>query len=174
MAEPRYACRTCGTWGCSVPLCGGSRASTDVRYVNYPCPLCRGREGVLIPTMHTARMWRSHNTGELPPAYPYGQRPEPGAWTEGFGPRTVPPVRYRGIPMPDEPVDTDSWRKGVDAVRDVLRQTADLLQELNELELKKIRDGNAEQPWWYIRDQFAAVLGITFADEPPEEDEGDG
>lgn len=58
----------------------------------------------------------------------------------------------------------------------VLDKVISLLHELNKLELEKDRDGNAEQPWWYMRDGeegFTGVLGITFADELPEEDEDD-
>jgi hypothetical protein len=47
----------------------------------------------------------------------------------------------------------------------------DLLRELNRLELEKDRDGNAEQPWWYMRDSLAEALGIAFDDELPDEDE---
>lgn len=57
--------------------------------------------------------------------------------------------------------------------RATLDKVTELLQELNQMELAKDRDGNAEQPWWYIRDQFAAVLGVTFADEPADEEDGD-
>jgi hypothetical protein len=123
MAEPHYACRQCGTWTCSVPFCGGSRTNTDIRYVNYPCSRCRGLEGILAPTMHTARMWLKHNEGPLPEPYPYGERPEPEHWTEGFGPRTVPPPHYRGVPMPGPGVDMQSWCAGVDAALAALRST---------------------------------------------------
>lgn len=122
MAEPRYACRRCGTWTCSVPLCGGSRAGTDIRYDGYPCTRCRGREGVLVPTMHTARMWRLHNDGPLPVPYPYGSRPGPSEWAEGFGPRTVPPVLYRGVPLPDETMDYSAFMRGVDAALDMTEE----------------------------------------------------
>jgi hypothetical protein len=122
MAEPRYACRRCGTWTCSVPLCGGSRTNTDVRYVDYRCDRCWGLEGTLVPTMHTEKMWRTHNDGALPQPYPYGRTPPTSEWAAGFGPRSVTPPRYRGVPLPGPElfgrVDIRSWSLGVDAVLD--------------------------------------------------------
>lgn len=64
--------------------------------------------------MHTAKMWKSHNTGELPEPYAYGDHPASNRWADGFGPCPVPPVLYRGVPMPDTPMDLDAWRRGVD------------------------------------------------------------
>lgn len=117
MAELRYACGRCGTWACDA--CEGLRPSTDVRYVNYPCPRCWGLAGTLVPTMHTEKMWRTHNDGDLPFPYPYGQRPEPENWPDGFGPRTVPQLAYRGVPWPEPGMrsltDMKSWKRGVDA-----------------------------------------------------------
>lgn len=118
MAEPRYACTQCGTWTCSTPLCGGQRPTTDIRYVIYRCGRCWGLEGVLVPTMHTARMWRQHNDGPLPEPFPYGERPDPEDWDPGFGRRTVPQPLYRGVPLPGPEefgrVDIRSWSMGVD------------------------------------------------------------
>lgn len=123
MAEMRYTCGRCGTWICSA--CGGRRINTDVRYLNYPCP-CGNLSYVLVPTMHTERMWRTHNDGGLPFPYPYGQRPEPENWPEGFGPRTIPRPRYRGVPLPGPEdrsgTDMDSWRRGVDDALTRLRE----------------------------------------------------
>jgi hypothetical protein len=113
MAEPRYMCGTCGKWVCSA--CGGYRSNTNVRYCTYPCPRCRGLVGTLVPTMHTARMWRKDNDGPLPEPHPYGFRPSREDWPEGFGLRVVPGPRYRGVPLPEVPVDMTSWRMGVDA-----------------------------------------------------------
>lgn len=122
MSEPRYACGRCGTWTCTA--CGGQRASTDTRYVDYPCPLCRGLTGVLVPTMHTARMWAKHNEGPLPKGFPYGERPPEDEWGPGFGSRDVPQPRYRDVPIPaggpDDRLDMDSFRRGVDAALDAL------------------------------------------------------
>lgn len=117
MAEPRYVCGQCGTLVCSS--CGRGRPNTDIRYMNYRCEHCWGREGVLVPTMHTERMWRTHNSGDLPDPYPYGQRPEPEEWPDGFGPHTAQQPTYRGVPLPGPEqknlVDMDAWRCGVDA-----------------------------------------------------------
>lgn len=113
MSDPRYACALCGTWVCDA--CGGRRTNTDIRYCTYPCSQCRGREGVLIPTMHTERMWNSHNEGELPKPYPYGERPGEEEWGNGFGHRTVPRPTYRGVPYPEYPCEMESWMRGVDA-----------------------------------------------------------
>ncbi|MFD4475908.1 hypothetical protein ACFWPU_07310 [Streptomyces sp. NPDC058471] len=114
MSEPRYACRRCGTWNCSA--CDGQRANTDVRYVNYPCNRCRDLTGTLIPTMHTAKMWSTHNDGPLPMAYPYGERPPAREWGPGFGSRDVPQPHYRGVPVPaDIRLNPESFRRGVDA-----------------------------------------------------------
>lgn len=52
-----------------------------------------------------------------------------------------------------------------------LDRLTELLRDLDRLEQEKVRDGNAEQPWWYERDAVARVLGITFEDIS---DEGDG
>lgn len=121
MSGLRYACGRCGTWTCSA--CGGQRTSTDTRYVNYRCGGCWRLDGVLIPTMHTERMWHTHNEGGLPFPYPYGQRPPQEEWGAGFGPRTVPAPRYRGVPLPGPEefgqVDVRSWSMGVD---DMLRE----------------------------------------------------
>lgn len=116
MSEPRYACGRCGTWICSA--CGGQRANTDIRYVDYPCKRCRGLAGTLVPTMHTAKMWRTHNDGPLPEPYPYGERPPAGQWAPGFGGRTVPQPKYRGMPVPSGPLDVESFRRGVNAALD--------------------------------------------------------
>lgn len=117
MSEPRYACGRCGTWTCSA--CGGQRANTDVRYVDYPCSRCRGLAGTLVPTMHTAKMWAKHNEGPLPTAYPYGERPSAEEWGPGFGSRDVPQPHYRGVPIPPTgpyaPSDVESFKRGVDA-----------------------------------------------------------
>lgn len=114
MSKPRYASRRCGTWKCSA--CDGLRANTDVRYVNYPCNRCRGLTGTLTPTMHTAKMWGTHNDGPLPMAYPYGERPSAGEWGPGFGSRDVPQPQYRGVPVPaDIRLNPESFRRGVDA-----------------------------------------------------------
>ncbi|MEW1548396.1 hypothetical protein [Streptomyces tsukubensis] len=114
MSESRYACRRCGTWKCST--CDGQRANTDVRYVNYPCKRCRGLNGTLIPTMHTIKMWGTHNDGPLPKAYPYGERPPVGEWALGFGNRDAPQPHYRGVPIPaDIQLNLESFGRGVDA-----------------------------------------------------------
>ena len=60
------------------------------------------------------------------------------------------------------------WRGDVPA--DPMAEVIAALQELNKQELKKDRDGNAEQPWWYMRDDFASVLQVTFEDELPEDE----
>ena len=115
MSEPRFMCARCGTFVCDN--CGRKRPTTDVRYCSYPCG-CRGLVGVLVPTMHTEKMWRTHNDGDLPFPYPYGQSPQPENWPEGFGSRTVPQPMYRGVPRPGPESDVtnmDSWRRGVDA-----------------------------------------------------------
>lgn len=119
MAEPRYPCGSCGTWTCY--RCGHARPSTGVQYCVYPCGRCRGLTGVLSPAMHTRRMWDRHNRGALPEPMAYGERPAPEDWGEGFGPRTVLPVTYRGVPYPDRPVDIESFKLGVDATLAVMR-----------------------------------------------------
>ncbi len=123
MAEPRYACRTCGTWTCDAPGCTGQRPTTGAYYCDYRCPRCWGLTGTLIPTMHTERMWHEHNTTPLPQGYPYGQRPPPQEWGAGFGPRTVAPT-YQGVPLPGpewkDHIDMRSWMQGVD---DALQHT---------------------------------------------------
>lgn len=137
MAEPRYTCGRCGAWICSA--CGGQRSTTDARYLNYHCP-CGSLDYVLAPTMHTERMWRKHNDGDLPFPYPYGQRPEPENWPEGFGPRTIPPRTYRGVVHPGGVVDQDSWRRGVD---DVLAQLGTGVA--GDYTLSLLRAGKAEE-----------------------------
>lgn len=115
MAEPRFMCARCGTFVCDN--CGGRRPTTDVRYCTYPCG-CRGLVGVLVPTMHTEKMWRTHNDGELPRPYPYGTTAGQDEWAPGFGPRTVPQPTYQGVPRPgpeSDVTDMDSWRSGVNA-----------------------------------------------------------
>lgn len=112
MSEPRYACGRCGTWTCSAPGCGGQRTNTDV---DYPCGRCRGLTGTIVPTMHTAKMWATHNDGPLPKAYAYGERPPAEEWGPGFGDRDVPQPSYRGVPLPDYPMDTRAFMRGVDA-----------------------------------------------------------
>lgn len=59
------------------------------------------------------------------------------------------------------------WRPAADPLEVVTR----LLVELNTLELEKDRDGSAEQPWWYIRDDFMKALDLQLPDELPEDDE---
>jgi hypothetical protein len=112
----RYACRQCGTWICSA--CGGKRANTDIHYVKYPCQKCWGLEGTLVPTMHTEKMWAEHNEGPLPTPYPYGAWPLEEDWGPGFGARSVPQPRYRGVPVPVGEVDVQSFMRGVDSVLD--------------------------------------------------------
>lgn len=126
MSEPRYACERCGTWTCSS--CGkGRRANTDVRYVDYPCSKCRGLTGTLVPTMHTAKMWATHNDGRLPKAYAYGEHPPAEEWGPGFGSRDVPQPHYRGVPIPTSAgpysrLDIESFKRGVDATLDALKR----------------------------------------------------
>jgi hypothetical protein len=108
-------CARCGTFVCDN--CGGRRPTTDVRYCSYPCG-CRNLTGTLVPTMHTEKMWRTHNEGELPRPYPYGTTACQGEWAPGFGHRTVPQPTYQGVPRPgpeSDVTDMDSWRRGVDA-----------------------------------------------------------
>lgn len=61
------------------------------------------------------------------------------------------------------------WRHEATSV-DLTARTIELLHELNTMELEKDRDGSAEQPWWYIRDDFMKALNVRFPDELPEED----
>lgn len=58
------------------------------------------------------------------------------------------------------------WRGAQTA--DPLSRIVVLLRELDRLEQEKDRDGNAEQPWWYMRDSIAGALGIRFAELPEE------
>lgn len=60
------------------------------------------------------------------------------------------------------------WRR---PAADPLSRAVALLHELNQMELGKDRDGSAEQPWWYMRDDFTEALGVVFLDELPEEEE---
>lgn len=55
------------------------------------------------------------------------------------------------------------WRAGPDV--------PELLHELDRLEQEKVRDGSAEQPWWYMRDAFADALKIEFETIPEEDEE---
>lgn len=70
----------------------------------------------MVPTMHTDRMWRNHNEGDLPHPYPYGQRPE----TSETRTSQAGPEYYRGFRVPGTGpygrVDLSSWKLGVDAV----------------------------------------------------------
>lgn len=49
----------------------------------------------------------------------------------------------------------------------------ELLRDLDRLEQEKDRDGNAEVPWFYLRDAFAEAAGITFEDIPDEDEDDD-
>lgn len=64
-----------------------------------------------------------------------------------------------------------NWLRWKDHPADPLTRVAGLLRELNTMELEKDRDGSAEQPWWYIRDDFMKALDVRFPDELPEEAE---
>jgi hypothetical protein len=68
--------------------------------------------------MHTIRMWHKHNDGLFPEGYAYGERPPAEKWGEGFGRRDVPQPHYRGVPVPADVRDTESFRRGVDAALD--------------------------------------------------------
>lgn len=114
MAEPRYACRTCGTWTCAC--CGWKRPCASVTYRDHACCRCPSREGSITPTMHTERMWWRHNDEiELPKPYAYGEQPakEPVATTSATGPEF-----YRGVRVPVTGpyarIDITSWKRGVD------------------------------------------------------------
>lgn len=53
-------------------------------------------------------------------------------------------------------------------------RVVELLREMDRLEQEKDRDGNAEQPWWYMRDSLEDALGLErggLDNPPPEEDE---
>lgn len=117
MAALRYACRVCGTWKCIQ--CGWKRPGASVAYERHQCLECNGLAGTLVPTMHTERMWRAHNSGQLPEGYPFGTRP-PGDLVPPFGSRTAGtgwPL-YRGIRVPQSGpygrTDLKSWKLGVD------------------------------------------------------------
>lgn len=62
-----------------------------------------------------------------------------------------------------------NWLRWRTEPSDPLPRTLELLRELNTMELEKDRDGSAEQPWWYIRDDFMKALSVRFEDELPEE-----
>lgn len=114
MAQPRYACGSCGTWVCAS--CGWKRSSASLNYREHACAKCPSRTGTLTPAMHTDVQWWRHNDAtELPQAYTYGTRPDspPVTRTANSGPEF-----YRGVRMPaDGPyarIDIASWKRGVD------------------------------------------------------------
>jgi hypothetical protein len=122
MSGPRYACGRCGTWTCIE--CGWSRPGASALYPDQSCIKCPSREGTLIPTMHTERMWRQHNgDGALPEPYAYGERPT-GDLVAPFGRRTANagPEFYRGVRVPVTGpyarLDVESFKRGVDAALD--------------------------------------------------------
>lgn len=122
MSESRYACGRCGTWTCIE--CGWSRPGASALYQDQSCIKCPSREGTLIPTMHTERMWRKHNgDGALPEPYAYGERPM-GDLVAPFGRRTASagPEFYRGVRVPVTGpytrLDVESFKRGVDAALD--------------------------------------------------------
>ena len=118
MAEPRYACRVCGTWTCSV--CGWKRSNASVTYQEHYCGKCPSRMGTLLATMHTEKMWRWHNPGDdgLPDPYPYGQRPVDSQPSFGRRHAATGPEFYRDVRVPKTgpyaALDVPSWKRGVD------------------------------------------------------------
>lgn len=110
MAQPRYACRACGTWKCTA--CGWKRPGASTRYPDQMCGKCGGTQGTITPTMHTGVQWLHHNEASAgrPPA---GVRPAPE-------PRVAdtPPELYRGVLVPKQGpyqrLDLVSWKRGVD------------------------------------------------------------
>lgn len=60
-------------------------------------------------------------------------------------------------------------RKSADPLAEVIA----ILHDLNRMELEKDRDGNAEVPWWYVRDAVRTATGVEFIDELPDEEEVD-
>lgn len=128
MAPPRYACRACGVWTCSA--CGWTRSQASLNYREHHCAKCPSREGTLLPTMHTEKMWRRHDyyDSPLPDPYPFGQRP-PVDPASPFGHRVAStgPEFYQGIRVPPTgpyaPLDVPSWKRGVDdALRHIRRE----------------------------------------------------
>lgn len=115
MANPRYPCRTCGTWVCAA--CGWKRPGASVVYEDHTCGKCPSREGALTPTLHTERMWWRHNDGDLPAPVSYGALPEPELRAASAGPEF-----YRGFRVPKTGpyarTDIASWKRGVDDVLD--------------------------------------------------------
>lgn len=112
MTQPRYACKRCGTWICTE--CGWKRPGASVHYPDHTCNRCPSRQGTFTPTLHTERVWREHNDGDLPQPLVYGARPEPGIRVSS----TPGPEFYRGLRVPkDGPyarIDIPSWKRGVD------------------------------------------------------------
>jgi hypothetical protein len=69
----------------------------------------------MTATMHTERMWFSHNDEpQLPTPYAFGERPPSTAPR----PARTGPDFYRGIRVPDtgpyDRLDVASWKRGVD------------------------------------------------------------
>lgn len=164
MSQPRYACLTCGTWVCDA--CGWKRPGASVAYRNHTCGRCPGGKGEIIPTMHTEKMWSSHNEGPLPDGHPFGIRPE-GDLQAPFGRRTDVPVQapYRGVPVPlSGPygrLDPASWKRGVDdAVKRYEREIVAVLREVDDAQQETDEEGGAEVAWYYYRDRIEDAMDL--------------
>lgn len=111
MAEPRYLCRSCGTWACTQ--CGWKRPGASIFYQDHACRWCPSREGTLTSTLHTERIWKQHNDGDLPEPLNYNairsQEPRTASIGTDF---------YRGVRVPEigpyARFDLGSWKRGVD------------------------------------------------------------
>lgn len=110
MAQPRYACRACGTWKCVA--CGWRRPGASVTYPRQFCGQCAGTEGTITPTMHTAASWYTCNGEEPDPATAGVRTPSEPRVAD------VPPEVYRDVLVPKQGpyqrLDLASWKRGVD------------------------------------------------------------
>lgn len=164
VSQLRYACTTCGTWVCDA--CGWKRPGASVAYRNHTCGRCSSQVGEIIPTMHTEKMWNSHNEGPLPEGHPFGTRPE-GDLQAPFGRRTDAPAQesYRRVPVPRSGpysrLDLTSWKRGVDdALKRYEREIVAVLREADDTQQETDEEGEAEVAWYYYRDRIEDALGL--------------